>query len=243
MKLDRPLIPTKKQLKTIDDIKKYMLLAAKIMDKFGLVQGMGHVSSRLPGSPNIMVTPRSAIGLAKLEDLVIVDPEGKIVEGKNPFAELYLHLGIYRKRPDVGAICRFHSEITSIFGVLNRSVRPVHALGYLAGPEIKVLSTSSLGHTPEFMETVGKMVEDTYGIILRGNGAATFGSNIIEACVRALMLDESAKIQYKASLLGEPVYMTLDELNQRNEDYYSLPGYDPYWRIWEYFEGKILSKD
>lgn len=241
-KMDKPLIPIKKQLKTVEEIKTYMLLAAKIMDRFGLVQGMGHVSSRLPGSPNILVTPRSAIGLAKLEDLAIVDPEGRLVEGKNPFAELFLHLGIYRKRPDVGAICRFHSQMTSVFGVLNRSVRPVHALGYLCGPEVKVLSSSGLGHTPEFMDRVGELVADSYGIIFRGNGAATFGTNIIDACVRALMLEESAAIQYKAALLGEPVYMTMEELNQRNEDYLSLPGYDPYWRIWEYFEGKVKEK-
>ena len=83
-----------------------MLLACKIMDAFQLVKGFGHVSSRLPDSDNILVTPRTALGMAREQDLVVIDADGRVVEGNaTPFAEIYMHLGIYRKRPDIGAIC------------------------------------------------------------------------------------------------------------------------------------------
>jgi ribulose-5-phosphate 4-epimerase/fuculose-1-phosphate aldolase len=240
LKMEKPVVKIKKQLATYGEIKDTMLQACKIMDAFGLVQGFGHVSSRLPGSGNFLVTARKALGMVEERDLVVVDAAGKVVDGSaTPFAEIYMHLGIYQKRPDIGAICRFHSEMTSVFGILNRSVRVVHAGGYLLGPEVRVLSSANLGHTPEIIEQIGDLLSDSYGIIFRGNGAATLGTNIIDACVRALILEESANLQYKASLLGEPVYLSMEEINRRNQDYLNLPDYDVYYRAWEYYVGKI----
>lgn len=239
-KMQRPVVPVRKELKTFEEIKKAMLTACKIMEHFGLVQGFGHVSSRLPGTGNILVTPKKAIGLAREDELITVNPDGKKVEGSaTPLGEIAMHLGIYRKRPDVGAICRFHSEMTSVFGVLNRSVKVVHALGYILGPEVKVLSCPDNRHTPETTEEMGRLISDSYGIIFRGNGAATFGTNIIDACVRAVFLEESARIQYKASLLGEPAYLSVAEMNSRNEVYWNMPEYDVYGRAWEYYSNKV----
>jgi len=240
MKMEKPIIPIKKQLRTFEEIKDAMLIACKIMDTFGLVQALGHVSSRIPNTTNFLVTARKALGLMEENDLVIVDKEGKLIEGNAiPFAEIYMHLGIYQKRPDVGAICRFHTEMTSVFGILNRSVRVVHAVGYLLGPEVKVLSSPDLAYTNEIVSKIGELIADSYGLIFRGNGAATFGTNVIDACVRALLLEESAKIQYKASLLGEPIYLSNEEMNRRNEDYWALTNYDFYWRLWEYYKNKV----
>ena len=239
-KMQRPIVPVRKELKTFEEIKEAMLVACKIMEYLGLVQGFGHVSSRLPDTSNILVTPKKAIGLAKAEELIIVDPNGKKVEGSaTPLGEIAMHLGIYRNRPDVGAICRFHSEMASVFGVLNRSVKAVHALGYVLGPEVRVLSCSDNRHTSETTEEMGKLISDSYGIIFRGNGAATFGTNIIDACIRAIFLEESARIQYKASLLGEPTYLSVADMNHRNEVYWSMPEYDVYGRAWEYYSSKV----
>ena len=239
-KMERSIVRVRKELKTFEEIKEAMLMACKIMEYFGLIQGFGHVSSRLPDTDNILVTPKKAPGLAKEEELVIVDTTGKRVEGSaTPLGEIAMHLGIYQKRPDVGAICRFHSEMASVFGALRRSVKVVHALGYVLGPEIKVLDESHLRHTPETTEEMGKLISDSYGIIFRGNGAATFGTNIIDACVRALFFEESARIQYKASLIGEPTYFSVAEVNRRNELYSSMSDYDVYGRAWEFYSSKV----
>ncbi|MDP2604688.1 MAG: class II aldolase/adducin family protein [Deltaproteobacteria bacterium] len=238
--MKRPIVPVRKDLKTLAEIKQAMLTACRIMDHFGLIQGFGHVTSRIPGTSNILVTPKKAPGLAKEEDLVILDMEGKRVSGSaTPLGEINMHLGIYRKRPDVGAICRFHSEMASVFGALNRSVKVVHAFGYVLGPEVKVLDSSHIRHTAEVTDEMGRLIAESWGIIFRGNGAATFGANIIDACVRAMFFEESARIQYKASLIGTPVYLSAAEINQRNETYWDMPEYDVYGRAWEYFSSKV----
>jgi HCOMODA/2-hydroxy-3-carboxy-muconic semialdehyde decarboxylase len=239
--MERPIVPVRKELKTLEEIKEAMLVACKIMDHFGLIQGFGHVTSRIPGTSNILVTPKKPPGLAKKAELVIVDMRGKKVTGSaTPLGEIAMHLGIYRKRPDVGAICRFHSEMASIFGGLNRSVKVIHALGYVLGPEIKVLQSSDIRHTAEVTEEMGNLITDSWGIIFRGNGAATFGTNIIDACVRAMFFEESARIQYKASLSGTPIYLSAAEINRRNDTYWDMPEYDVYGRAWEYYSSKVF---
>ena len=242
--MEREIVRVRKVLKTVEEIKKAMLTACKIMEAFGLIQGFGHVTSRLPGTDNILVTPKKSPGLAKEEELVVVDMNGKKVEGEaTPLGEIAMHLGIYRKRPDVGAICRFHSEMASIFGSLRRSVRVIHALGYVLGPEVRVLDYPDIRHTSEMTEAMGRLITDNYGIIFRGNGAATFGTNVVDACVRALFFEESARIQYKASLIGDPVYLSAEEINRRNEVYCNMPEYDVYGRAWEYFEAKVRQSE
>lgn len=242
--MKRPIVCVRKELKTFEEIKEAMLMACKIMDTFGLIQGFGHVTSRLPDTTNILVTPKKPPGLAREEELVIVDPQGKKVKGEaTPLGEIAMHLGIYRKRPDVGAICRFHSEMASVFGALNRSVKVVHALGYVLGPEVKVLHFPDIRHTPAMTEEMGKLITDSNGIIFRGNGAATFGTNVIDACARAMFFEESARIQYKASLIGEPIYMPIEEMNRRNEVYWNMPEYDVYGRAWEYYCSRISQQN
>ncbi len=239
-KMSKPVVSIKRKLESIDEIKEAVVAACKVMEAFGLVQGHGHVSSRLPDGENLLVTPKKSPYLITKEELLVVDSNGKLVEGAGtPLGEMCLHTAIYRNRPDVGAICRFHSEMTSVFGVLKRPVRVVHALGYLVGPEVRVFDSPDLQVDPELADRMVETLGGDCGIILRGNGAATVGSNVIEACVRALFLDESAKLQYKASLVGAPEYLSMAEIDRRNEFYWRKIDSDPYWRAWEYFVSKV----
>ncbi|MDP6180497.1 MAG: class II aldolase/adducin family protein [Desulfatiglandales bacterium] len=147
-RMKRPIVPVRKELKILEEIKDAMLVACKIMDHFGLIQGSRHITPRIPGASNILVTPKKPSGLERKDELIIVDMRGKKVTGNaTPLGGIDMHWGIYRMRPDVGAICRFHSGMASIFGGLNRSVKVIHALGYVMGPEIKVIHFSDIRHT------------------------------------------------------------------------------------------------
>jgi ribulose-5-phosphate 4-epimerase/fuculose-1-phosphate aldolase len=238
--MQRPIVPVRRVMKSVDEIKDAIVMACRIMDHFHMVQGFGHVSSRLPGTNNIIVTPKKPIGLVTRDELILMDLNGNKLQAEGtPLGEIAMHLGIYRKRPDIGAICRFHSEMLSVFGTLKRSVRPVHVLGYVLGPEVKVLDHPDNRHTSAMTDEMGSIIKDNYGVIFRGNGAATFGTNVVDACVRALLLDESACIQYKASLIGDPVYLTDKEMDSRNEVYWNMPEYCVYGRAWDYYKSKV----
>ena len=83
----------------------------------GLVPGSsGNLSMRLPGKDLVLI---KASGVSfrdmSIEDVIVVDLEGNIVEGdKKPSKEIRFHLGIYRVRPDVGAVLHTHLSLIHI---------------------------------------------------------------------------------------------------------------------------------
>lgn len=241
--LTRLVVGSKTKFQTIDEVKDAMIIACKALEYYQLALAQGHVTARVPGRPDrIIATPLKAVGLSKKEELSIMDLDGKVVEKGTapPFGERPLHTEVYRARPDVGAICRFHSDMTSVFGILKRPVRVVHGLGFVLGPEVPVLDSPELVNEPEQGRRVAKLLGKGCGVIIRGNGAITVGTNVIDACCRAVLLEESARLQYKASLIGEPTYLTLEEIDQRNEEYWARPQDSPYGKIWGLLRSKAV---
>lgn len=240
--MTRPVVPSKTKLDTVDEVKDAIIIACRAMEYCRLAVAQGHVTARVPERPDcILATPLKAVGLSRKEELSIIDLDGKVVEGTvRPLGEMALHTEVYRIRPDVGAICRFHSEMTSVFGILKREVRVVHGLGFVLGPEVPVFDSPDLVDTPEQGKKVAEALGKGYGVIIRGNGAITVGSNVIDACCRAVLLEESARLQYKASLIGEPTYLSLEELDRRNEKYWAIPRDSLYGKIWEFLKSKVV---
>ena len=94
------------------------------MSASGLVVGTsGNVSARAPDG-NVLVTP-SGLDYAKIEpgDVALVSPDGRMLEG--PFApstETPMHTGIYRARPEVGAVVHTHARYSTVLACLNWSI-------------------------------------------------------------------------------------------------------------------------
>jgi len=88
-----------------------------------VVMTSGNVSGRDPDS-NLVVIKPSGVKYATLqpEDLVVVDLNGKKMEGKlRPSVDTESHLYVYRNRPDVFGVCHTHSTFASVFAALGVS--------------------------------------------------------------------------------------------------------------------------
>jgi L-fuculose-phosphate aldolase len=53
-----------------------------------------------------------------------------------------------------------------------------------------------------------------HGIVLRNHGAITLGQSIKEAYFRTLAVEEQAAIQHAALQVGEPTFLTDEELDK-----------------------------
>jgi len=69
--------------------------------------------------------------------------------------------------------------------------------------------------------------------LLRGNGTAVLGKDIIEATIRAIYLEESAMLQFKARQIGQPIYFSEEEVYQRG---HQLLEPSHIRRAWEHFK-------
>ena len=70
----------------------------------------GHITARLPND-RILSTPHMPPGKVAVRDLIILDTDGKKLEGfGEPNGETAMHTSIYKARPDVQCILHYHAD-------------------------------------------------------------------------------------------------------------------------------------
>lgn len=204
--------------------------ACRVLTGLGLVEGFGHVSMRLADS-TVLITPRKALGLVEIEDLVHCTLDGEVLNDGRPPLETSMHLAVFRRRPDVGAICRTHSRYVNVLGIANRTIEVVHGFGAeLRGP-ISVHSSPFLVTSPDRGDRVAEALGADHALVLRGNGALVVGDSPGEACVKAIFLEESAELQFLAAQIGQPTPFSPEAVQERLKS--DLPN-EPI-RAWEFY--------
>jgi HCOMODA/2-hydroxy-3-carboxy-muconic semialdehyde decarboxylase len=218
-------------------VQQKVICVCRVLDGLGLVEGLGHVSARLPDG-NMLITPARGLGLVRVDELLTFNLEGTLVAGREGTAPLerWMHLAVYRTRPDVHAICRTHSRMAAVLGVANAPVRTAHGFGGMLGRVVPVHFVNDLITNDAMGQAVAVSLADHVGVLLRGNGALVTGSTLPQACVRAIYLEEAAWLQVTATKVGGAIPFTPEELNARSR-----------WhdvemeRAWEYYSTKYGS--
>lgn len=224
-----------------DRIKADIIASAKILAHRRLCEAFGHVSARIPGTDHVIITPRSSMALVENpDDLAVVDLEGNTVSGKmQPPLETWLHTCIYRHRNDVGGIARTHSFTTSAFSILGESVKPVHDFGAILLKDTPVFQDSRLIENREIGDELADFIgKDGTAALLRGNGTAVLGKDVIEATIRAIYLEESAMLQFKARQIGTPIYFSKEEAHQRGRQLLEASHIQ---RAWNHYKKEVES--
>lgn len=213
---------------TVDEL----LKAGRILTHHGLCEAFGHISARL-SRERILMSPRRALGLVTASALVELDvDDSRLVNGQPPL-EAEIHLGIYRRNPSVGAVMRIHSFAASVLSVIAEPIRPMHYLASILGSRIPIDDDPSLVVDKVHGTAVADRLGAGSAIMLRGNGQVAVGSNVREACVRALYLDEAARLQLACLQTGRTARpLTHEELSS-----FSTTWQDTYnvHRAWEFY--------
>ena len=214
-----------------------MIRACRILDGMRLVEGFGHVSARLPDG-SILITPARGLALAQEAQLLTFGLDGVCLRGDPASAPLerWMHLAIYRARPDVRAICRTHSRMAAALGAARTPIRATHGFGGMLGLEVRVHDETDLITDDGMGQAVAAALGDRTAILLRGNGALIAGGSVSQACVRAIYLEEAAWIQVVAAGEGGALPFSADELHARARWYDVEVA-----RAWEYYTTKFAS--
>jgi HCOMODA/2-hydroxy-3-carboxy-muconic semialdehyde decarboxylase len=202
---------------------KELVLANRILYKYGVVDGFGHVSIRHSESPDHFLLSRNlAPAKVTADDIFVHDLSGQIVnaEGVTPYLERFLHGELYKARPEVKAIVHSHANTVIPFGVVkDQPLRPLwHMAGFLmkdvpvfdikdhAGDGTDLLITSS---------ALGAALASDMGsstvVLMRGHGATIIGETLPEVCFRSIYTHLNADIQLKSLALGDITYLTEQE--------------------------------
>jgi len=219
---------------TIDQLKKDIISACRVLSYQKLVEGFGHVSARIPDSEFFILTPRIGLALIKETDLLTMNLRGEVVEGnRQPPSETWLHTAIMKAKPKVNAITRIHARVANIFSVTDRKLDPVHNHGSFFAGGVPVFERPDLIRTAELGNEVARTLAEKPAILLRGNGQVTVGRTMPEAVMMAIYLEEAAQVLHGALQVGTPILLTLDESKKRQVE--ALPPVD-LERAWNYFK-------
>ncbi|MYL34390.1 class II aldolase/adducin family protein [Pontibacillus yanchengensis] len=169
----------------------------------------GNISVRIPGTDHVLIK-RSGVSLGEvsLEDALIVDMDGEVVEGQGkPSKEIGFHLGIYKVRPDVNAVVHCH---------------PNYAIGYAClGMELPLPTVTArklLGHVPvadeapsgsqelaSFVTDVFTKYPDIRISLMKDHGVCSVGKTLEEAYNVVDLAEATAKQAFIVSQLKATV--------------------------------------
>ena len=196
----------------MQQLKEQVLEANLALPRFGLVTfTWGNVSAidRERGWVAIKPSGVSYEGM-RAEDIVVVDLQGNVVEGKwRPSSDTATHLALYRRYPSLGGIVHTHSTHATAWaqaGLAIPALGTTHA-DYFYGDisctrplnEAEVQNDYELNTGNVIIETLGDC-EPLHmpGMVVYQHGPFSWGKDAHDAVHNAVVLEEVAKMAWIA---------------------------------------------
>ncbi|MCB2198671.1 class II aldolase/adducin family protein [bacterium] len=179
-----------------DSILRALLEAGQRLDQRQLVAGTeGNLSARLEDGTILITASGRFKGTLTPNDLVLVDLEGKKLEGAAAMSsEGWTHLEAYRARPDIGAVVHAHPPHVLALNLQGWDMEAVPlaeaAYGFGSVPTCEF----AVPGTPEGAASIGGWIEKRDALLLDRHGAVTVGSDLRQALARMEMLEAVARV-------------------------------------------------
>lgn len=153
----------------------------------------------------------------KVEDMVVIDLDGKLVDGKlNPSSDASTHLVLYKAFPNIGSVVHTHSRWATIWAQAGKSIPAfgtTHA-DYFYGP---VPCTRDMSHDEikaNYEEETGNVIVERFqglnpdfvpGVLVKSHGPFTWGKTPTEAVHNTVVLEELAMMGFYTQALNQEI--------------------------------------
>ena len=177
----------------------------------------------------------------KLEDMVVVDLDGNIIEGElRPSSDTSTHIELYKKYPSIGGIVHTHSTYATSWAQAKRDIPsygtthadtfygPVPCTRKLTNEEIKSNYEKNTGFV--IIETLENRNIDALsvpGIIVGSHGPFSWGETPSKAVSNAVVLEEVSKMALITENLNSDITPIDKELQDKH--YFRKHGKNAYY--------------
>jgi ribulose-5-phosphate 4-epimerase/fuculose-1-phosphate aldolase len=231
---------------TLEALKEKLITANKILESEKIATPFGHISVRIPGTETFLITRSISPGAATLEDILICDMEGRILEGKyqDTYSEVVIHTGVYKVTKTFNSVVHFHSTYVIGLSMAGATVIPANLQATIVGLEpIAVFKKMLYIDKPELGEEVANLLGPNKAVILKGHGAVAVGESIEDAIYAALNLERSAMFQWMARSIAPLAPVSAKEKKLLSEYHNRLKrGGHGSSREWTYYEWKLKNR-
>ncbi len=196
----------------ISALKQQVFEANMDLPRHGLVTFTWGNVSAIDRERNAVVIKPSGVAYETMraEDMVVVDMEGRVIEGRyRPSSDTATHLALYRRYPQIGGIVHTHSTYATAWA---QAGLPLPALGtthadYFYGdiPCTRALTRSEVESDYELntgrviIETLGEVNPlHTPGVVVYQHGPFAWGKDAHDAVHNAVVMEEVAHMDWVA---------------------------------------------
>jgi ribulose-5-phosphate 4-epimerase/fuculose-1-phosphate aldolase len=208
-----------------DQIVEKVAQACRILGRLDLTHAaLGHVSYRAGDEDSMIIKSKGPqeVGLRYTDpsDVIRVNFEAEKIEGGDGLqapGESFLHLHLYKTRPEVRSIVHIHPEDCLIMGLSKKKLRPQY-VGYdpssakILAAGVPIYKSAVTIHDHEKGIEFANFVSTANVAIMRGHGITVLGNSIEDATVRAINLCRAVHIAYRMALIGRTTRLSKSEL-------------------------------
>lgn len=227
----------------LEELKQRVYEANMLLPAHGLVTFTWGNVSEIDRETGIFAIKPSGVDYDKLtaDDMVLVDLEGNKVEGKyNPSSDTATHVELYKAFPQIGGVVHTHSSYATSWAQAGRDIPcygTTHA-DYIYGevPCLRCLTKEEIDEAYEKntgllivdeFKRMGKDIEAVPAVLCKNHGPFTWGKNANDAVHNAVVLEEVAKMAYRAETIQPKVAPAPQELQDKH--YYRKHGANAYY--------------
>lgn len=227
----------------LEELKQRVYEANMLLPKYELVTFTWGNVSEIDQETGIFAIKPSGVDYDKLtpDDMVLMDLNGNKVEGKyNPSSDTATHLELYKAFPEIGGVVHTHSSYATSWAQAGRSIPcygTTHA-DYMYGeiPCVRCLTAEEIEGAYEkntgllIVSEFKRMEKDPMAVpavLCKNHGPFAWGKNAHDAVHNAVVLEEVAKMAYRAETINPRIQPAPQELQDKH--YYRKHGANAYY--------------
>lgn len=199
----------------LETLKNDIIKYGDIIDAQGYSPGTsGNISARF-GDKILITASGSSNGDLAYEDLVLIDFEGKVVDGdKKASSEKMLHVEFYKKRPDIGAIIHVHPPYLSGFAAARQSLEaPIMAENVYYFGKIP-LAPYGLPSSMDLVNKTAKYFDEFNAVLMANHGFIVGDIDLKEAYLKLELAETYAHTVLNAKILGGAICLSEKEVKE-----------------------------
>jgi L-ribulose-5-phosphate 4-epimerase len=217
-------------------LKQQLVDAIRMLEKADYIDHNGHCSARRDATSFYINSGASVRGALTVDDIVVVDLDGKLVEGTaNPPLEFHIHSEMYRARADVNAVMHTHPKWSTFLTMTGVKYKAVYAQGVLLG-DIPLMDSPLSVNTRPMGEKLAATIRDNPACLLKAHGVVVVGKDILECFALAAYVEENAYRQYMAMQIGEPYVFSEEEQAACREKLWKP---NLFQKTWDHYYSKL----
>jgi L-fuculose-phosphate aldolase len=175
----------------------------------------GNISTRVDDQTVLCTPTLHCKGFMEPDDICLVDFSGHQLAGKRKrTSEVFLHLEIYKQRPDIKHIVHCHPPHATAFAIAREPIPN----GILPEPdiflgEVPIAAYETPGNQ-NFAETILPFINETNIIVLANHGTVSFDADLEQAYWYTEILDAYCRTLILAKQLGRIEYLPIEKVRE-----------------------------